>query len=335
MNLWTPTGNVTMPLIGLGTAFGHDAAGMNTTYEGVRSWLKNGGRAIHGAWMYCNQEAIGKAIKDSGVPRKELFIMSMVPQWSLGYESTVASLNATLDELGLEYVDLYMMHWPGMFSDSITVGSTTHIMHCGVNHTAQAPACKRGKPNWRQCRKGTWQAMRDLQAAGKIRALGTSNFEVAHMEELIKWGARPSVNQVEFHVGYHDDYLQKWCLAHGIQQQAYSPLGRGQLPTTKAPAVLAAAQAHNVTAAQVALRFVVQNGLAAIPKGTCCMLYVNGGLLYANGCTLNVNECVLFAVIRTPLHYTLSRYPFLPSPRSSTPPPLPPAAQHQIRAISE
>ena len=131
MPLWTPKGNVSMPVIGeiifadfffeeiclsgLGTAFGSDAAGLNTTYFAVRSWLQNGGRAIHGAWMYCNQKAVGRAIKDSGVPRKEIFIMSMVPQWELGYNSTKTSFRSTLAELGVDFVDLYMFHWPGMF----------------------------------------------------------------------------------------------------------------------------------------------------------------------------------------------------------------------------
>ena len=119
-----------MPLIGLGTAFGSDAKGLNTTYTAVRSWLRNGGRAVHAAWMYGNQDAVGRAISDSGVPRSEIFLMSMVPQWNLGYNETIASFHSTLEQLGTEYLDLYMFHWPGMFSDDYSVdditGTVTH-----------------------------------------------------------------------------------------------------------------------------------------------------------------------------------------------------------------
>ena len=110
---------VPMPVVALGTAFGFDAAGRNETYTAVRTYLANGGRAVHAARMYCNQKEVGAAIRDSGIPREELFVMTMVPQWHMGYNESLASLQFSLDELGLSYVDLAMLHWPVMRTHDI------------------------------------------------------------------------------------------------------------------------------------------------------------------------------------------------------------------------
>ena len=161
-----------------------------------------------------------------------------------------------------------MFHWPGMFVSNLPMGPGGTA--CGVP-VADVPPCKQGTPSWKRCRGESWRAMLQLQSAGKVRALGTSNFEVAQLQELLD--ATPpassgalALNQVESHIGYHDDFLQAWCRAHGVQQQAYSPLGHGQLAKSTQPAVLAAAARHNVSTAQVALRFLVQSGLSAVPK---------------------------------------------------------------------
>jgi hypothetical protein len=114
--LWTPPGlpMVTMPMTGLGSCFGFSPPGNTTTvHTAVLNWLRSGGRAIHTAWMYCNERAVGQAIQDSQVPRKEIFVMSMLPQWHMGYNETKASVASSLANLGLDYIDLYMFHWPG------------------------------------------------------------------------------------------------------------------------------------------------------------------------------------------------------------------------------
>ena len=110
--------------------------------------------------------------------------------------------------------------------------------------------------------------MGELQKAGKIRALGTSNFELPQLKQLLETGNPPALNQVPWHIGYHDDYLRDWSTRHKIVLQAYSPLGGGEIATGKLPAVNAIATAHNVTAAQVGLRWIVQQGVAAIPKAS-------------------------------------------------------------------
>jgi diketogulonate reductase-like aldo/keto reductase len=187
--------------------------------------------------MYCNQPAVGRAIADfmrtSGTDRKDLFVESMLPQWHLGYNETKANFESTLQQLQLDYVDLYMFHWPGLFENNLPMEPSKHVETCGIPVTADPP-CKKGERSWKKCRLGSWKAMLELQAAGKIRALGTSNFEIPQLQQLLdatpsSSGQALAVNQVESHLGYHDDYLQAWCAKHKIQQQAYSPLSGGAL----------------------------------------------------------------------------------------------------------
>jgi len=263
-----------MPVVGLGSVFGFTPPGStNITHNSTKLWLQNGGRSIHTAWMYCNQPAVGRAVKDfmeeTGTPREAIFIESMLPPWHLGYNETLTSFYDTLQQLQTPYLDLYMFHWPGVFVSNLPMSTAEHPETCGIP-VLDVPACKKHEASWKKCGMGSWQAMLELQEQGKIRALGTSNFEVAQLNELLH--ATPhsqkalAVNQVESHIGYHDDYLQTWCRAHGIQQQAYSPLGGGKLSKSSDTTVLAIAQKHNKSTAQIALRFLVQNGLSVIPK---------------------------------------------------------------------
>jgi len=208
-------------------------------------------------------------MQETGTARRALFLESMLPPWQMGYNETLQSFHETLEQLQTTYLDLYMLHWPGVFVSNLPMTRGEHPETCGVP-VQDVPACKKHEASWKKCRLGSWQAMLELQQQGKIRALGTSNFEVAQLEQLLQ--ATPSsrqalaLNQVESHIGYHDDYLQRWCLAHGIQQQAYSPLGAGTLARSVDATVLAAAKKHNKSTAQIALRFLVQNGLSVIPK---------------------------------------------------------------------
>jgi len=205
------------------------------------------------------------AVKDSGIPRDEVFLMSMLPQWHLGYNETMASFSDSLAQLGTTYVDLYMFHWPGLFVSDLPMLPSHHPETCGIPVTS-VPECKKGQASWRQCRLESWRAMRDLQAAGKIKAIGTSNFEIAQLQELIDAGQAPAVNQIEYHIGYHDDFLNKWSRDRGILLQAYSPLSGGKLAQPTDPTIIATAAAHNVSGAQVALRFAIQNNVSIIPK---------------------------------------------------------------------
>jgi diketogulonate reductase-like aldo/keto reductase len=193
--LYAPNGPVEMPLIGLGTAGLGGWGNSNASVTAIKLWLQNGGRAIHGAWMYCNLKSIGQAIKESGVDRKDLFVMDMLPQWHLGYNETLANFQDGLDQLGLDYVDLYMFHWPGMYENQLPMMADKHPEVCGKS-VLEVPPCKRGQPSWKQCRLQSWRAMGELQKAGKIRALGTSNFEVPQLKQLVATGHAPAVNQV-------------------------------------------------------------------------------------------------------------------------------------------
>lgn len=257
-----------MPVVGLGSAFGFTPPGStNNTYDGVLLYLQNGGRAIHTAWMYCNQESVGKAIKDSGVPREDIFLMSMLPQWHMGYNETMANFEDSLKQLQTTYVDLYMFHWPGLFPENIPMMDPPHVETCGIPVT-EMPPCKQQSWGWKDCRLESWRAMSELQKAGKIRALGVSNFEVAQLQELIDLGTPPAVNQIEYHIGFHDDYLLEYAKNNSIVMQAYSPLGGGGLAKGNDPDIKMISEKYNVSAAQVALRFIVQNGVTLIPKAS-------------------------------------------------------------------
>lgn len=268
--LWTPKDlpEVEMPMSGLGSCFGFTPPGSTTTvYDAVLLYLKNGGRAVHGAWMYCNQEAIGRAVADSSVPREEVFLMSMLPQWYMGYNETIANFEDSLTQLNTSYVDLYMFHWPGLFPQDLPMLDPPHVEVCG-KPVLKMPDCKAGQWGWKRCRLETWRAMSDLQTQGKIKALGVSNFEIAQMQELVDLGTPPAVNQIEYHLGYHDDMLVEYGKNHSIIMQAYSPLGGGHLATSTDEPLKSIAAKHNVSVAQASLKFIEQRGVAAIPKAS-------------------------------------------------------------------
>lgn len=236
-----------MPAVGLGSAFGPFAtpAAEAETYAAVKLYLESGGRMVHAARMYCNQQAVGRAIRDSGVPRSDLFVATMVPQWHLGAKEAAASVRVSLHELGLEYVDLAMMHWPGMFGAEVGMR-----VPCEPAPVAE-PACKRGAWSWKACRRETWAAFVALQQGGAVRAIGVSNFETWLLDEL---HPPPAVNQVPYRVGFHDDVLLEHAAKLGTVTQAYSPYASGAVfdNTTAANALLVKiGEAHGVSDAQV------------------------------------------------------------------------------------
>eukprot|EP00729_Bicosta_minor_P022718 gene22718-27264_t len=179
--MWTPNGTYPLPVVGLGTAFGWNDPARVTAYNATKLWLQNGGRAVHAAWMYCNQAEVGQAIRDSGIPRSELFIMSMFPQWTMGYNETKANFEDTLKQLQVDYLDLYMFHWPGVFMDQIPLLPPKHFETCNTRVT-EVPPCKVGHWTWSNCRLESYRAINDLQQEGKIRATGVSNFEIPHLK---------------------------------------------------------------------------------------------------------------------------------------------------------
>ncbi|MCH7320434.1 aldo/keto reductase [Solibacillus sp. MA9] len=202
----------------------------------VKFAIKHGYRSIDTAAIYDNEESVGQAIhaglKETGISREELFITSKVWNADLGYESTIDAYETSLKKLGFDYLDLYLIHWP-----------------------------VEGKY------KEAWRALETLYKQGKVKAIGVSNFQIHHLEELMKDAEiKPMVNQVEYHPHLTQKSLQSYCQKQGIQLEAWSPLMQGQLLDNSV--LLEIANQYNKSIAQIILRWDLQNGVVTIPKST-------------------------------------------------------------------
>ncbi|TQS76129.1 aldo/keto reductase [Ornithinibacillus gellani] len=220
---------VRMPGLGLGVYKVDD--GQNV-YDIVKAAIEHGYRSIDTASFYGNEAGVGRAIKDSGIPRNELFITSKVWNDQQGYESTKQAFQSSLNQLELEYLDLYLIHWP-------------------IRDQFQE----------------TWRAMESIYRTGKIRAIGVSNFHIHHLKKLKETAKYvPAINQVEFHPHLTQRALRDYCKKEGIQLEAWSPLKRGQL--LDEPLINELAKKHGKSAAQIILRWDIQHGVITIPKTT-------------------------------------------------------------------
>jgi diketogulonate reductase-like aldo/keto reductase len=220
---------VEMPVLGLGTW--QNPAG-ESAYQAVRDALEVGYRLIDTAAAYGNEESVGKAVRDSGVPREDVFVTTKLWNDRHGYDECLAACHESLGRLGLAYVDLYLIHWP--------IGGR---------------------------RKETWEAMVQLMNDGKCRAIGVSNFTARHLDE-IRSSSRvvPTVNQVEFTPFLYQKELLAYCRSNRIQVEAYSPLTRGR--NLKDEQIVSIAKKYGKSSAQVLLRWGIQHGLVVIPKST-------------------------------------------------------------------
>jgi 2,5-diketo-D-gluconate reductase A len=199
----------------------------------VAQALSAGYRSIDTAAVYENEEGTGKAITASGVPREELFVTTKLWNSEQGYDKTLRAFDSSLSRLGLDYVDLYLIHWPIPMYDRYV---------------------------------DTWRAFEKLYADGRIEAIGVSNFHPAHLQRLLdETSVVPAVNQIELHPNLPQDQLRPFHAAHGIATEAWSPLGQGKDILTD-PQITAIAQKHGRTAAQVILRWHLQLGNVVIPK---------------------------------------------------------------------
>jgi diketogulonate reductase-like aldo/keto reductase len=219
-----------MPLIGLGTWKSEP----EKAYEAVLVALKNGYRHIDTAMIYNNEEAVGRAIKDSNIPREELFVTTKLWNSDQGYESTKKALETSLDKLGLEYVDLYLIHWFKGYD----------LM------------------------KSSYKAMQEMYHEGKVKALGVSNYNIHHLMALLDYAdVLPMVNQVETHIGLQNHFLQSFCEENNIQLEAYAPLMSWKIKEVLENETLQSlAKRYNKTVPQVVLRWFVERGVVAIPK---------------------------------------------------------------------
>ncbi|MFS0782621.1 aldo/keto reductase [Bacillus sp. 1P06AnD] len=219
--------DVEMPLVGLGVWQVEDGS---TVISSVKSAIKAGYKAIDTAAAYKNEIGVGQAIKESGIPREQLFITTKVWNSDQGYESTLAAFDASMEKLGLDYVDLYLIHWP-----------------------------TKGKY------KETWKAMEKLYRDGKAKAIGVCNFHKHHLEDLLTEAEIvPMVNQIELHPLLTQKELISFCKEKNIVVEAYSPLGNGKI--LDHPVLKQIADHHGKTVAQIILRWDLQNGIIVIPK---------------------------------------------------------------------
>ncbi len=230
--------DVLIPKIGFGTwqiKPGQEA------YESVALALKHGYRHIDTAAAYGNEKSVGEAIRDSGIPREEIFITTKLPAEIKDYQSAKDTFLKSLELLGVEYVDLYLIHAPWPWSEM-------------------------GK----DCRKGNvevYKAMEEFYKEKKIRAIGVSNFSPEDIENIIEHcEITPHVNQIGYFIGLDQSKTIDYCNAHDIFIVAYSPLGIGYL--LKNPEIKRVADKYHVSSAQICLRYLLQKGVAALPKST-------------------------------------------------------------------
>jgi 2,5-diketo-D-gluconate reductase A len=200
----------------------------------VEDALEVGYRHIDTAAIYRNEEGVGRAIAASGIPRDELFITTKLWNDDQGTESAHAAIDTSLQKLGLDYVDLYLIHWPTPQRDRYLE---------------------------------SWLALEQIKAAGKTRSIGVSNFQPDHLERVVAGsGTVPAVNQVELHPAFSQRELRAVHEKHGIHTEAWGPLGQGKYDLFGLEPIRAAAEAHGVTPAQVVLRWHLQNGIIVFPK---------------------------------------------------------------------
>lgn len=224
---------VKMPWLGLGV---FKVADGEELVLSVKQAIAHGYRSIDTAAAYQNERGVGQAIaeamKDNGLNREDLFITSKVWNADLGYDATLAAYEASLEKLGLEYLDLYLIHWPveGKYKES-------------------------------------WRALETLYTAGRVKAIGVSNFQIHHLEDVMQdAGIKPMVNQVELHPYLSQQPLRTFSKEQGIQIEAWSPLMQGQL--LEQPVLQEIAAAYGKSVAQVILRWDLQHGIITIPKST-------------------------------------------------------------------
>ena len=233
---YTLSNGVRIPCVGYGTYKAADGNGSAV----IRMALEAGYRYFYTASFYQTETYVAQALRDSGVSRSEVFLASKMWKDEMGYAQTKAAFQRTLERLETDYLDLYLIHWPRPDA---------------------------GYGDWKQLDMDTWRAMEELYEAGKIRAIGLSNFLPQHIENLLQNGKiAPMVNQIEFHPGHTQEATVRYCQAHGIQVQAWSPMGRTRV--LKDPLVQELAQNHGVSAAQICLRYAVQRQIIPLPKAS-------------------------------------------------------------------
>jgi diketogulonate reductase-like aldo/keto reductase len=225
----TLNNGIPMPRFGLGVlhiADGSDAA------NAVVTAIEAGYRLIDTASIYHNEAGVGKALREAGVPREDIFLTTKVWNADQGYEPAKQAFQSSLERLGVDYVDLYLIHWPGPDPERML---------------------------------DTWRALESIYAGGKARAIGLSNFQVPHLEQLLEHvEIMPAVNQVEIHPHLQQSELVEYCQENGIQVEAWRPIMKGEVMGI--PEMTEIGQKYGKNPVQVTLRWLLQRDLIVIPK---------------------------------------------------------------------
>lgn len=226
---------VEIPVIGFGT---WQTPNGQVAEESVLAALNSGYRHLDTAAAYGNEESVGVAIKKSGINRHELFVTTKLWNSDHGYQNTKKAIDTSLEKLGLDYLDLYLIHWPN-------------------------PAAMRD--NWAELNAESWQAMEEAVQAGKIRAIGVSNFRKYHLDELLKTAEiKPAVNQNYLNPSDMQEDLVKYNDSLGILNEAYSPLGTGGLLSNEV--VNEIAEKYGKSPAQILIRWSLNHNFLPLPK---------------------------------------------------------------------
>jgi diketogulonate reductase-like aldo/keto reductase len=225
-----------IPIIGFGTYKSNEQDGVQSVIDA----LAHGYRLIDTAAKYENEASVGKGIKMSNVDRKDIVVTTKVWRENLGYNQTKAAFYESLNKLALDYIDLYLIHWP---------------------------ANAKNYENWEKTNADTWRAMEELQADGLIKSIGVSNFWREHIEALLQTtNTIPAINQIEFHPGYWQPELAGFCKKQGIIVESWSPLARGKVFGNELLEKIA--EKHTKSVSQICLRWVIQHNVVVIPKST-------------------------------------------------------------------
>lgn len=219
--------DVPMPLFGLGVFKSKEG---NEVETAVQWALEAGYRSIDTAALYGNETGVGRAIRACSIPRSDIFVTSKVWNSDQGYDQTLRAFDTSIEKLGFEYLDLYLVHWP-----------------------------VKGKY------KETWRALEAIYRSGRVKAIGVSNFLVNHLDDLLQSAdVVPMVNQFEFHPYLQTPALVSYCKAHQIVVEAWSPIMKGRV--MQVPELVQLGEKYGKTAVQVTLRWMLQRGIVTIPK---------------------------------------------------------------------
>ena len=218
-----------MPVFGLGV---YQAGAGRSTVDAVTWALEAGYRHIDTAAMYANEREVGQAVRASGIPREEIFVTTKLWNSDHGYERALNAFDESIGNLGFEYVDLYLIHWP-----------VENLRH------------------------DSWRALEQILKQGRAKAIGVSNYTVSHLEELLgRCETPPAVDQVEFHPFLYQSRLLDYCRSHNIILESYSPLTKGQRLGDKR--LVATAAKYGRSVAQIMIRWALQHDLVVIPKSS-------------------------------------------------------------------